>query len=122
MLLSEKLKVIEVYKGAPEAIRKIIFSNPKYRVEIEIPEEIFDRIGGEEKIAPGHELLFQISSEKIDPKDWDLYAWGLPYIIKEKEEGKKILISMGGLQCIITSSEKIDLKLMEKIYLMIKVL
>jgi len=122
-MFKERLKIIEILQREPENIKKIILSNPKFKVEVELPGIFFEETSLEKKIMKGSELLFQITRERRKPDKWDIYAWGIPYLIKGKNGVQKIFISVGGLQCIITSLErKVKFDLMKKVYLMIKVL
>ncbi|RLE74073.1 MAG: hypothetical protein DRJ56_08145 [Thermoprotei archaeon] len=83
-------------------------------VSIELPERIVEGLPGG-MMAEGRRLLLVVSSEELDPSEWELLMRGYVYLKRRGEGGWRTLISIGGLILRLQTPYEVGFGLMERV-------
>lgn len=89
----------------------------KGEVVFEVPDKIIDEVGWTPTL--GDRVEVEVSREAGDIDEWDIVMAGEVYL--KKEEEKKIMASMGGLQLSLVSEKYYpELKVGDKVFFKLK--
>jgi len=83
-------------------------------VSMELPERIVEGLP-EGMMAEGRRLLLVVSSEELDPSEWELLMRGYVYLKRRGEGGWRTLISIGGLIMRLQTPYEVGFRLMERV-------